>query len=222
MLPYCLTCRIVYLADQLHFMLLLKQYSLFRHFRFVSQLFRVAEIYGSWGRCSNLEETPRAGGHSSSVFDGKRCVLDAFKKGRLGDGGGGNVASGVRTPSSSSSLQVSGGDVETPSPRVPSTPADSPAARGGGGSTNRVTFSTLFRGTWGSLMPKHPAAAGAAAGDFAGSAVAGGGSKGGSPRGELAFRIWSLPNEGAITTDPYTRVGGTIERNESKPPSRPS
>lgn len=37
---------------------------------------------------------------------------------------------------------------------------------------------------------------------------------------ESAFRIWSLPNEGAITTDPYSKVTGSVERNESRPPSR--
>jgi hypothetical protein len=40
--------------------------------------------------------------------------------------------------------------------------------------------------------------------------------------GESAFRIWSLPSESAITTDPYCKTSKILERNESRPPGRPS
>ncbi len=44
----------------------------------------------------------------------------------------------------------------------------------------------------------------------------------GDANAESAFRIWSLPNEGAITSDPYSKVSGSVERKDSRPPSRPS
>ena len=79
----------------------------------------------------------------------------------------------------------------------------------------RAGFSGLFKvAGWGS--PKGAKGAGAGA-DLEAAELA----MAGSSSAEQAFRIWSLPNEGAFTSDPYSKVGGSIERNEGKPPSRP-
>lgn len=104
------------------------------------------------------------------------------------------------------------GDLEAPASSVPSSEKDRPGSRGGGG---RGSFSSLLRGLkMGS--PRGENAAGVNPSADVESAARPSGS------GEQAFRIWSLPNEGAIVTDPYTKVGGSVERKESKPPSRPS
>ncbi len=85
----------------------------------------------------------------------------------------------------------------------------------GGG---RVSFSSLLRG----LKMGSPRGGNAEARVSSADVEAARLPPGPSLSGEQAFRIWSLPNEGAITTDPYTKVGGSVERNESKPPVRPS
>lgn len=88
-----------------------------------------------------------------------------------------------------------------------------------GNHDSRRGFAALFRGVgWG--LPK--GAKGVGARGPGADLEAGELATQGSSSTEQAFRIWSLPNEGAITSDPYSKVGGSIERNEGKPPSRPS
>ena len=83
---------------------------------------------------------------------------------------------------------------------------------------SRAGFSGLFKGAgWGSPNGAKGAGAGEPGADLEAAELA----MAGSSSAEQAFRIWSLPNEGAITSDPYSKVGGSIERNEGKPPSRP-
>ncbi|BDA51211.1 Solute carrier family 35 member F1 [Coccomyxa sp. Obi] len=145
-------------------------------------------------RCTNLEEpgdTPRKGPLLAEKLGGK-------------SGASAGAATSVPSTPSGSSVQLAG-----------HTGAD-PEASAPGKHGSRAVFSALFRGAgWGS--PKGAKAAGARgpgadveAGELATASSA-----------EQAFRIWSLPNEGAITTDPYSKVGGSIERNEGKPPTRP-
>lgn len=114
-------------------------------------------------------------------------------------------------------------DLEAPASCVPSSEKGPPGSRGGGGGSGggggggggRGSFSSLLRGLKMGL-PRGGNAAGVNSSADVESAARPSGS------GEQAFRIWSLPNEGAIVTDPYTKVGGSVERKESKPPSRPS
>ena len=168
-------------------------------------------------RCSNLEDpgdTPRKG------------PLLGQKAARKGGASAMALGSAPSTPSASA-VQLAGGDLETPVACIPSdrgdpeAPAPSaassekdPGSRGGGG--GRSSFASLLRGLKMGSPRGRNAEAGVPTTDVEAGRLAQ------APSGDQAFRIWSLPNEGAITTDPYTKVGGSIERNEGKPPVRPS